>query len=412
MKKKLWTRNFTLIITASVLGMVGGVCGDYALSLLVFDKTGSTLASALSLAIQLVPYTIIPLFVAPLMDRLPRKPVLLVGDMINVILYGLLGLYLASGTFTYTGYLGFGLILAAIGAADQLAFTSFFPKLLPEGMEEKGYTVAAMTYPVLKVILSPAAVILYEKIGAANILLVQAGLSLLAVSIESFIQIKEEKPVYGDLFSFTKWKQDIHDTLHYLKNEKGLCNLYAYASFTGGVGNGYGPIIMAFFRTSSVLTMTMYSFFAVAEFLGRTIGGLFQYQLDISNEKKYGFCTMVYIVYDLFDAILLWLPYPLMLLNRVIAGALGINSGTMRQAAVQKYIPEEMRARINAFLDMAFMFCSSIMTLLMGMLGEVMDLRLCLTVGGTACLVVCLLTVVRAHKDVKKVFVPNLLNKG
>lgn len=47
MKNRLWTRNFTLLIAASGLGAVGGIAGGFAMSFLVFDETGSTLASAL-----------------------------------------------------------------------------------------------------------------------------------------------------------------------------------------------------------------------------------------------------------------------------------------------------------------------------------------------------------------------------
>lgn len=57
MKKTLWTKNFTLVTAASALGAVGGIAGGFALSFLVFDETGSTLASALILAIQLVPFS-------------------------------------------------------------------------------------------------------------------------------------------------------------------------------------------------------------------------------------------------------------------------------------------------------------------------------------------------------------------
>ena len=52
------------------------------------------------------------------------------------------------------------------------------------------------------------------------------------------------------------------------------------------------------------------------------------------------------------DVLLLWLPYPLMLANRAFCGFLGINSATIRQAAVQRYLPDPLRARINAYESM------------------------------------------------------------
>ena len=72
MNKKLWTRDYTLFILATIMGSVGAVASGFALSFLVFDETGSTLASAIILAIQLVPVFIVPLVAAPIMDRFPR----------------------------------------------------------------------------------------------------------------------------------------------------------------------------------------------------------------------------------------------------------------------------------------------------------------------------------------------------
>ena len=74
MKQKLWTKDYTLFILATVMGSVGGVASGFALSFLVFDETGSTLASAFLLAVELIPAFIVPLIAAPIMDRFPRKP--------------------------------------------------------------------------------------------------------------------------------------------------------------------------------------------------------------------------------------------------------------------------------------------------------------------------------------------------
>lgn len=189
MRQTLWTKNFTLVTLATTLGAVGGIAGSFALSFLVFDETGSTLASALILAIQLVPYFVIPLFAAPWMDRMPRKPFLVGGDVLNGILYGAAGLYLMFWDFHYLGYLGFSLLLASLSVFDELAYNCIYPKLIPSGLEEKGYAVSATLYPVLKVIMTPVAAMLLDTVGVAWILLIQAGLSLLAAGVESHIQL-------------------------------------------------------------------------------------------------------------------------------------------------------------------------------------------------------------------------------
>ena len=83
---KLWNLNFSLVILASTMGTVGGIAGSFALAFMVFDETGSTLASTLIMVIQLRPFLFIPIVIAPIMDRLPRKIFLAMGDVANASL--------------------------------------------------------------------------------------------------------------------------------------------------------------------------------------------------------------------------------------------------------------------------------------------------------------------------------------
>ena len=403
-KPTLWTRNFTLVTVASALGAAGGIAGGFALSFLVFDETGSTLASALIIAIQLIPYFVLPLFVAPWMDRMPRKPFLVGGDLLNGLLYGLAGLYLMLFDFSYVGYLGFSLLLATLGAFDELAYASIYPKLIPEGMEQKGYTVSGMLYPVLRVLMTPAAAVLLEWFGVARLLLLQSGLSLLAALVESRIRIHEARCDEGERFSLRVWWSDIREAAQYLRQERGLRSMYFYMAVTNGIGSGYSPLLVAFFRTAAGMTAAMYSLFSVAEFAGRSIGGVVQYRLKLPAKKKFGFTFGVYQLYESMDMVLLWLPYPLMLLNRACAGFFGINSATMRQAAVQRYLPEKLRARINAFENMCAMAASSGFSLVIGALGEVLDYRLCMTLCGAFAMCTCWLLIWRNRASVRKIY--------
>ena len=403
MNKTLWTRDFIRITLATSLGAAGGIISGFALSFLVFDETGSTLASALVVAIQLLPGAVLPLLIAPLMDRYPRKPFLVGGDTVNALLYALAGVYLLRCEFSYTAYLLFSLLLACLGTFDELAYSSFYPLILPEGMEEKGYTVSSMLYPLLKVLMMPVAAVLFDTLGAARILLVQAVLSLLAALIERRIRVCEVRRDSGERFSLRVWRGDIREAAAYLRKEKGLRSLYGYMAVTNGMAAGYSPLLIAFFRTAPGFTAAMYSLFSVAEFAGRSLGGVVRYRYELPKEKRFIFLFGVYQTYELMDALLLWLPYPLMLVNRALCGFLGINSATIRQAAVQRYLPDRLRARINAYESMLITAASSVLSLAVGLLGEVLDYRMCVSVCAAATLAVCCLTVLRSHRAVTAV---------
>lgn len=401
---KLWTRNFLLVILASAIGTVGAIVGGFALAFLVFDETGSTLASALIVAIQLLPHLLLPVLIAPFMDRLPRKSFLVAGDIANAVLLAGMGLWLLFFNFSYVGYLAVSLLLACIGAVDELAFTSIYPELIPEGAEQKGYAVSSMLYPVLKVIMTPLAAVLLDTLGVAWILNAQSGLSFAAAITESFIHLDETERQHRTPYSLQAWAGDIREAVQYLKEERGLRSVYEYMAVTNGVASGFSPILVAFFRTFPGFTAAMYSAFSVVEFAGRTIGSALQYRIKIPDKKKYGLVFFVYQVYESMDMCLLWLPYPLMLVNRGICGFLGSNSAILRSAAVQRYIPEKLRSRINAFDDVLITAGASVFSLMMGFLGEILDYRWCVTIGGAIAMLASWLLIWGRRKDVRRVY--------
>ena len=325
------------------------------------------------------------------------------GDLLNGVLYAGAGVYLLLFRFSYIGYLCFSLLLATLSAFDQLAYNSIYPKLIPAGMEQKGYAVSAMLYPIVRVIMMPVATALYERLGVGLLLILQGGLSLLAALVESCIRIHEEKRLEGRRYTPSLWWEDMKEVARYFKKEKGLRSLYAYMAVTNGVATGYSPSLMAFFRTAAGFSMVMYSFFSVVEFAGRTIAGLLQYTVRIPAKRRFAMIFGVYQIYEVMDMCLLWLPYPLMLVNRGICGFLGTNSATMRQAAVQQYIPEHLRSRVNAFFEMLLTFATSVLSLLVGALGEMLDYRVCMTLCGTITMTACWLIVWCGRKEIRPV---------
>ena len=401
---KLWARNFRLVILASAIGTLGAIAGGFALAFLVFDETGSTLASALIVAIQLLPYLLLPVLIAPFMDRLPRKSFLVAGDAANAVLLAGMGIWLLFFEFSYVGYLAVSLLLACLGAVDELAFTSIYPELIPEGAEQKGYAVSAMLYPILKVVMTPLAAVLLDTLGVARILLAQSGLSLAAAVTESFIRLDETERKHRTPYSLRAWVDDIREAVRYLKSERGLRSIYGYMAVTNGVASGFSPILVAFFRTFPGFTAAMYSAFSVLEFVGRSIGSALQYRIKIPEKKRYGFAFFVYQFYEAMDMCLLWLPYPLMLVNRGMCGFLGSNSAIIRNAAVQRYIPEKLRSRINAFNGILLTAGASVFSLLMGFLGEIVDYRWCVTIGGAVAMLASWLLIWGRRADVRKVY--------
>lgn len=403
MKKTLWSKNFTIITLGTIISSIGGVAMSFALGYVVFDTTGSTLLSACMAALNMVPRAILPILISPYLDRVAKKPILVSLDFLLGAFYLFWGVALRSVSLTYSGYLLFSFFVSCVGSVYQLTFTSLYPKLVPEGFAQKGYTISGMIYPTVMVVMTPLTSILYLKTGLWFLCMIEGILLMGAALLETQIKI-EEKVNFHSRFSFNDYWNDMKEAIDYFRKEKGLLRIYAYMPLTQGIGEGCSNLIRAWFVTTPSLGLTLYALLTTIQFIGRTIGGVVHYIIQIPEEKRFSVAYFVYQTYNAMDALLLWLGYPLMMLNQGVCGFLGINSATLRESSVQNYIPDAIRTKINALFTMAYAILPGIITLIMGACGEIMDYRVCVSLFSLLSALACYWIIYRGKKEISKIY--------
>ena len=260
-----------------------------------------------------------------------------------------------------------------------------------------------MLYPTVIMVMTPVASVLYTSFGLPVICLGEGVLLILAATVETQIRV-EETVARGGRFSFRDYLQDFQEGFQYLRREKGLLRVYTYMPLSNGLSSGTANLVTAYFRSTPGLDMTMYAFFTTVEFIGRTLGGLVHYRVTIPPKKRFSLAYLVYQTYSAMDALLLWTPYPVMLANRALCGFLGINSATLRESSVQSYLPDNMRAKVNAVFNALMSLSSLVFSLGVGALGEVMDYRWAMTLLNLILIAICWLVVWRGREDVKDIY--------
>ncbi|MDQ2722439.1 MAG: MFS transporter, partial [Actinomycetota bacterium] len=85
-------REYRFLWLADVQSMLGDQLARVALSVLVYDRTRSALVTAVVYALSFLPALVGSVLLGPLADRLPRRSVLVGGDLIRAVLLGLMAL--------------------------------------------------------------------------------------------------------------------------------------------------------------------------------------------------------------------------------------------------------------------------------------------------------------------------------
>lgn len=427
MENCLWTRNFTIIIIGTIISAIGDIGLDFAMSLAVFDETSSTLSAGVFAAVSLIPSIVVPVLAAPLVDKCSRKRLIVLMDSMNSVMFALFFIFMRQNGFDYNAYIIFQLITSCAGSVCYLAYNSFYPLLIPKGCTQKGYAVSGMIYPAVAAVMTPCSAMIYSAMGLELVVLAEALLLAAAACFESRISI-DGKPAdtakskgvtdsEGNLWHLVRravleYAKEIGEGFSYMKREKGLRKLYIYMAATNSVSTGNGLMVRAYFQTSPVLTTAMYSLLTTAEMAGRILGGLSHYFIEIPEDKKYKAARLVYIVYEIGDGIMLFLVYPLMLVVRFISGFLGINSAALREAAVSRYLPNNMRARVSAVTSTMAQAATLFANVIVGALGEIMDYRYTAVLLSGISLICVYFLIIRGRKDVEKVFSVHLDDVG
>lgn len=406
-KPTLWTKNFTVITLGTLVSAIGGVAMSLGLSLVVFDQTQSTWLSGIYAAVSMLPGMTLPILLAPAIDRVNRKHVIVGLDAFNGVLYLAFLAYIHAAGFAYGAYLLFSLATGCIGSVYGLAYNCLYPDLIPKGLAQKGYAVSGMIYPLATTLITPLAAIVYARWGIELLFFLEGCLLLLAAAFESQI---DYIPVRGDQQAKQKnrgwsgyWKE-MREGFAYLHREKGVRSIFTYMMITNSTGGANGAMAMAHFQRTPLLTTAMYGLLASAETLGRVVGSALHYAIEIPEEKHYAMTVKVYAVYELFDGIMLFVAYPVMLVLRFACGFLGVQTAAMRTAAVQNYIPADMRARVNGLFSVLICIGGMLAQLLAGALGELLPCSAVAAVLASFSMLCMLLIIVRRRRDVKPVY--------
>lgn len=401
-KETLWTKKFTYITMASVLSIIGGEVMNLPLSLLVFEKTQSTILSAIILICGMLPDVLLSVIVAPFIDKGKKKRWIVGLDTLMMMIYIIMGIWIANHEFQYMVYVVLSLVLGTISVFYRLAYGAWYPSLIPVGFEQKGYAISATIYPLITIVMAPVATFLYETVTMSTLFFLVAGILMISILIES--QIEENRKVEKQVYTLKQYKEDIKEGFCYLKKEKGITNIYTYMAVSNGTYEGSYIALQAYFQTNPMLSVTMLGFLRSAEMVGRVLSGIFQYRFEIPAKKRFGLTKLVYITYQLADMILLFTPYPAMIVNRFICGGLGNTSATVRETAVQSYLPDHMRARVNAVFNAVFSVGGILFQIFAGMLGERLPYRTVIIIMGVIGLAAIWVFIIQPGDENRKVY--------
>lgn len=194
MKTKNELRDFYILWSTQSISQLGSSITAFALTLWLYEQTGSSLGTAMLTICSYAPYVIISIFAGALTDRFDKKKTMLVCDVLAVMCTVIIFiLYKANALMIWHLYAlnAFsGLMNTVQQPASEVAMTI----IIPEKYYQKTSGLQSLSRSLVSILNPLIATALYSFIGLTGVIAVDIGSFAVAfAALLFFIKIPERK---------------------------------------------------------------------------------------------------------------------------------------------------------------------------------------------------------------------------
>jgi MFS family permease len=267
-------RGFLIFWFGQLISLLGTNMSRFALTIWAWEITGQATALALVGFFSFAPVVLVSPVAGALVDRLPRKLVLMLSDLaagLSTLI--VLMLYLTGNLEIWHLYVA-GAFAGAFESFQFPAFSAAISTMLPKeqygranGLLSLAESVATIAAPVL-------AGLLLALIGIGGILLIDVITFVFAVSVLLFIFIPQPpRTAAGDEGRGSLWYEIVYGFRYILDRNSllGIQLLFTASNLLGGIGLILmAPMILARTGNDELALATVQSFLGI----GGVVGGL------------------------------------------------------------------------------------------------------------------------------------------
>src|SRR5215831_18866554 len=171
--------EFRALWLAQMLSVAGDQLARVALTLLVFDRTGSPLLAAVAFAASVVPTFLGGIVLAGLADRWPRRRVMIVCDLGRALLVAIMAL----PGVPIAGLVGLLFLVTLISAPFTSARAALYPDILAGDRYVVGTAITITTLQFAQALGFVAGGVVVGLFGVRTSLLVDAGTFIVSALI-------------------------------------------------------------------------------------------------------------------------------------------------------------------------------------------------------------------------------------
>jgi len=384
-------KNYRYFWMGQCVSLMGTWMQNVGQSWLVLSLTNSAFLLSLVTTIQFLPITFFSLFAGIVVDKFPKKKILIFTQTVSMILAFILSALVFTNTVRYEYIIALSLCLGLINTIDMPTRQAFNVEIVGKKDLMNAITLNSATFNLARIIGPAVGAVFMAYMGAGWCFLVN-GLSFLAV-IYGLLHIESE-PYVRKESSEKSVLREIVDGLKYIKNNAILLETILLVTIIGIFGFNYNVLIPVF--TKNVLHMggKAYGFLLSSLGVGSLIGALLA-----SAKSKRGPKRIFMIGSSLAMGTMLLFTgmsrlYYLTAASLAVTGVFNIFFSTTANSTLQVNSKDEYRGRVMSVYALVFAGLSPVGSLFSGYASVKVGAENTFIISGIATLILVLLLMI------------------
>ena len=380
MKKKLFNRDFVLLLQANIVSTVGDLMCSVATGYWVYEKTGSNALLGIMSSISMFVVMLLSPFTGSIVDKSNRKWLMVGMDVMQGILMITVGILAHLDLLNVPGVL-LTAFLAALGMVFYSpAASTLLLDIIPRDDMVRGQSIHSGINSLIDLVGSAFSGAMVAFFGVPLIVVINGISNLYAALTELLVQVPRTLH-QGETVTLKRVLQDCGDAVKTVVFDEFL-RIFIFSALILNL-LGAGPLTLLLpFCLEKGYTVDMYGYVASIYSCACLISVLFLGAVKLKPKTRFWVMALSFSSSVAFFIMGYSSGSALMLcVMAFLAGMTNCAGNTIFNASLMLALPEDNRSAIIGFIRSASIGGTALSTVIYGLLGDVFPLYLVFIVG-------------------------------
>lgn len=371
-------RNFRLFWIGQAISVIGTWMQTIGQAWLVLKLKNSPFLLGVIGATQYVPIFALSMFAGSLVDRFPKRQLIIFTQTIMMITAFIFWILTVTKVITYWHVLIIAFLLGLATSLDVPARQAFMIHLVGRDSLMNAIALNSTTFNLARLIGPAIAGVLIAKAGIASTFLLN-GISFIPVIVGLFLINIDGEPKKGGLKNVF---QDMKEGLIYIKNNKIVFNVVVLMLMVSLFAINFNVVVPIYSKYVFGNNPEIFGFLMSSIGVGSIVGAILV-AFRSSYEPNLIFLSFGAIILTLFQIIIAFISgLHIAVIVFFIIGFGSIVFTALTNTTIQLNTPDELRGRAMSVYSLVFMGITPIGNLFIGSVANMLGVRAAIFTGG------------------------------